>query len=187
MKRMLVLAFAAVPAFALAQQEVYTIDPDHTIPAFEVKHFGMSTQRGLFTKANGKVALDRTAKKGNADVRIDMTAVTTAVPKLADHLRSEDFFDAAKYPTAIFKGSDFKFDGDKLVAVGGELTLHGVTRPVTLSVAEFNCGNHPLTKKAMCGADLSATIKRSDFGVKAYVPAVGDDVKLSISVEAYRD
>jgi polyisoprenoid-binding protein YceI len=184
------LALAAVLAAALpasAQQETYSIDPAHTVPLFEVKHFGMSTQRGFFNKASGKITVDRAAKTGNADIAIDVGSVSTSVPKLADHLRSEDFFDAAKFPTATFKGSDFKFEGDKLVAVNGDLTLRGVTKPVTLKVDAFNCGAHPVNKKTMCGADVTTTIKRSDFGVKFGIPAVGDDVKLSIPVEAFKD
>ena len=100
---------------------------------------------------------------------------------------ADDFFGAEKFPTATFKGSDFKFDGDKLVSVGGNLTLKGVTKPVTLAVSAFNCGNHPMNKKAMCGADASVTIKRTDFGINYGVPALGDDVKLSIPVEAFKD
>ena len=148
---------------------------------------GMSTHRGHFEAKEGSVVLDRAAKSGSADITIDMGTLATSVPKLADHLRSEDFFDAAKFPTATFKGNDFKFEGDKLVAVNGDLTLRGVTKPVTLKVEAFNCGNHPMNKKAMCGADASATVKRSEFGVKYGIPAVSDDVKLSIPIEAYKD
>lgn len=187
MKR-LALAAALVAALPVAaQQETYIVDPDHTFPAFEVKHFGMSTQRGLFTKATGKINVDRAAKKGSADITIDMTSVSTGVAKLSDHLRAEDFFDAAKHPTATFKGNDFRFEGDKLVAVSGDLTLRGVKLPVTLKVEAFNCGNHPMNKKVMCGADVTTTIKRSDFGIKYAIPAVSDEVKLSIPVEAYKD
>ena len=186
MKRLLIAATLAA-ALPVAAQETYTVDAGHTVPAFEVKHLGMSTQRGLFTKASGKITIDRTAKKGNADITIDMASVSTSVSKLNDHLKASDFFDVEKFPTATFKGSDFKFDGDKLVSVGGNLTLKGVTKPVTLAVSAFNCGNHPMNKKAMCGADASVTIKRTDFGINYGVPALGDDVKLSIPVEAFKD
>lgn len=187
MKRLALAAALAAALPVFAQVETYTIDPAHTVPAFEVKHLGMSTQRGFFNKATGKISIDRAAKKGNADIAIDMTSIATSVPKLGDHLRSEDFFDSAKYPTATFKGTEFKFDGDKLVGVNGDLTMRGVTKPVSLKVEAFNCGNHPMMKKPMCGADISATIKRSDFGVKYGIPAVGDDVKVSIPVEAFKD
>jgi len=186
MKRLLIAA-ALAAALPVAAQETYTVDAGHTVPAFEVKHLGMSTQRGLFTKASGKITIDRTARKGNADITIDMTSVSTSVPKLNDHLKSDDFFGAEKFPTATFKGSDFKFDGDKLVSVGGNLTMKGVTKPVTLAVSAFNCGNHPMLKKPMCGADASVTIKRSDWGMKYALPALADEMTLRINVEALKD
>jgi polyisoprenoid-binding protein YceI len=186
MKRLLIAA-AVAAVLPVAAQETYTVDAGHTVPQFEVKHLGMSTQRGLFTKASGKITIDRAGKKGTADITIDMASVSTSVPKLNDHLKADDFFGAEKFPTATFKGSDFKFDGDKLVSVGGNLTLKGVTKPVTLAVSAFNCGNHPMNKKPMCGADASVTIKRSDFGVSYGIPAISDDVKLSIPVEAFKD
>jgi len=180
---------AALAAFTLSTiaQETYTVDVQHTVPAFEIKHIGMSTQRGMFTRTTGKITIDRTGKKGSADITIDMASVVTWVPKLTDELRSGDFFDVDKHPTATFKSDAFRFEGDQLVGVSGDLTLRGVTRPVTLNVNAFNCGNHPFNKKPMCGADASVILKRSDFGISKYVPAVGDDVKLSIPVEAFRD
>ena len=185
MKRLLIAA-ALAAALPVAAQETYTVDAGHTVPAFEVKHLGMSTQRGLFTKASGKITIDRAAKKGTADITIDMNSVSTSVPKLNEHLKADDFFGAEKFPTATFKGNDFKFEGDKLVSVGGNLTLKGVTKPVTLTVTAFNCGTHPMNKKAMCGAEVTGTVKRSDFGMKYAVPAVGDDIKLVIQVEAFK-
>ena len=186
MKR-LILAASLAAALPVLAQETYTVDARHTFPQFEVKHFGMSTQRGLFNKTTGKITLDRAAKKGAADITIDMASIVTGDGKLSDHLRAADFFDVEKHPTGRFKSSEFKFDGEKLVSVNGELTLLGVTKPVTLVVNQFNCGTHPMNKKAMCGADASTTIKRSDFGIKYAIPAVSDDVKLSIPIEAYKD
>lgn len=188
MKRIALAALLAA-SFALpaAAQETYTVDARHTFPLFEVSHFGMSKQRGMFSKVTGKITLDRAAKKGSADITLDMSAIAVGEPKLADHLRNEDFFDVAKFPTATFKSTDFKFDGDKLVAVNGDLTLRGITKPVSLKVEAFNCGNHPMNKKAMCGAEATATIKRTDFGIKYAVPAVSDDVKLEIPIEAFKD
>lgn len=185
MKRLTLAAVlaAALPAFA----QTYTVDARHTFPQYEVKHFGMSTQRGMFNKTTGKITLDRAAKKGTADIAIDLNSIVTGEPKLTDHLKNEDFFNVTKNPTATFKSSDFRFQGDKLTAVAGDLTLNGVTKPVTLNVEAYNCGDHPMNKKPMCGADLTATIKRTDFGVKYAVPAVGDDVKLNIAIEAFQD
>lgn len=176
---------AALPA--VAAPETYTIDGRHTFPTFEVNHFGVSTQRGMFTKVAGKITVDRAAKTGNVDVTIDTGSVVTGIQGLTDHLKGEDFFNAAKFPTATFKGDKWRFEGDKPVAVEGNLTLNGVTKPVTLTIASANCRDHPMNKKPMCGADATTTIKRSEFGIKYALPAVGDDVKLSIPVEAFKD
>lgn len=184
------LAAALLAAFALpaaAQVETYTIDSRHTFPSFEVMHFGMSLQRGAFTKTSGKVTVDRAAKTGSVDVTIDAASVATGEPKLAEHLRNQDFFNASVHPNITFKGSKFNFEGDNVKSVDGELTMLGVTKPVTLTAQHFNCGNHPMNKKAMCGAEFTTTIKRSEWGMKYAVPAVADDVLLRINVEAFRD
>ena len=102
-------------------------------------------------------------------------------------MMSPDFFNVEKFPTMYFKSSKLKFDGDKLVGADGELTLLGVTKPVSLNITGYRCGNHPMTKKAMCGADVTTSIKRSDFGMGYGLPAVGDDIKITIPVEAFKD
>lgn len=183
----LVAAIAAAVALPSQAADSYTVDPGHTYPSFEIGHLGFSTQRGRFNKTSGKITLDRAGKSGSVDLTIDATSIDTGNAKLADHLKSGDFFDVAQFPTITFKSTAFKFDGDKLAAVDGNLTLHGVTKPVTLAVSHFNCGAHPFTKKELCGADASVGIKRSDFGLKYGLPAIADDVKLLINVEAFKD
>jgi polyisoprenoid-binding protein YceI len=181
------LLTAAIAGTALAQ-ETYVIDPVHSQPMFEVQHMGFSLQRGVFSKATGKITLDRAAGKGAIDVTIDATSVKTIDPKLDTHIRSEDFFNVAKYPSMTFKSSELSFDGDRVVGADGELTMLGITRPVKLTVANFVCGDHPFTKKALCGAEVTTTIKRSDWGMKYGIPkALGDDVKIMIPVEAYKE
>ena len=192
MKRLAALpaALAIACAFAstgLAAQETYKVDPNHATANYEIRHFGVSTQRGFFNKVTGTATIDTAAKKGTADITIDMASVTAHVPKLSEHLRSEDFFDAAKFPTATFKSTDFRFDGDKPASIAGELTIKGVSKPVTLAVSSFTCSQNPMNKKAMCGAEATATIKRSEWGVTKFIPAVADEVKLIISVEAYKE
>ena len=188
MKYTLAAALAAALALpAAAQVETYTIDSRHTFPSFEVMHFGMSLQRGAFNKTSGKITVDRAAKTGSVDVTIDAASITTGEPKLGEHLRAADFFNAAAHPSITFKGTKFNFDGDKVKSVEGDLTMLGVTKPVTLTAQHFNCGNHPMNKKAMCGAELTTTIKRTDWGMKYAVPAVADDVLLRINVEAFKD
>ena len=185
------LASAAAALFtagpAAAQSWTYTIDPQHTRPTYEVMHLGYSIQRGRFDKTSGKITLDVASRKGSADVTIDAASIDSGIPKLDEHLRSEEFFNVAKNPTITFKSSDFTFDGDKVKAVTGDLTMNGVTRPVTLTANLFQCSPHPMTKKPQCGGDFQATIKRSDFGMKYAIPALGDDVTLHIPVEAPRD
>jgi polyisoprenoid-binding protein YceI len=188
MKRTTLLAIAAAittPAFAAP--ETYTVDPKHTFPSFEVSHLGFSTQRGRFNASSGKVVLDRAAQKGSIDVVIDARSVDTGLDKLEEHLRGEDFFNVAKYPSITFKSSSVKFNGELPVAAEGELTLLGVTKPVTLTITSFKCGVHPISKKDTCGADATTSILRSDYGLKYALPAVGDQVKLNIQVEATRD
>ena len=175
---------ATVPALA---SESYTIDASHTFPSFEVMHLGYSLQRGRFNKTSGKITLDTAGKKGSADITIDATSVDTGLDKLEQHLRGEDFFDVAKFPTITFKGDKFAFEGDKVKSVSGNLTMRGITKPVTLTAAYFNCADHPMAKKKACGGDFTTTVKRTDFGMKYAVPAVADDVTLRIQVEAFRD
>ncbi|MEO8038228.1 MAG: YceI family protein [Betaproteobacteria bacterium] len=179
----LISSFLAAPAIA----DTYTADPNHTYPSFEISHLGFSVSRGTFDKTSGKVTLDMAAKSGSIDMTIDTASVTTGMAKRDDHLRSEEFFNVAKYPTMTYKSSKLKFNGDKLVGADGELTLLGVTKPVSLVVESFHCGAHPMNKKALCGANASASIKRSDFGMTTYVPAISDEVKIEIQIEAYKD
>jgi polyisoprenoid-binding protein YceI len=176
---------AALPA--AAELETFTVDPRHTFPTYEVGHSGYSFQRGRFNKTSGKIALDTAARTGSAEIIIDTASVSTGVEKLEEHLRSEDFFNAAKNPTLTFKSTNFTFDGDKPRKASGELTMAGVTRPVTFDVTYFSCGVHPMTKRKICGADMSATVKRSDFGMKYGLPALSDDVLLRVNVEAIKD
>ena len=188
MKNTLVIALlgAAVAAPALAA-ESYTIDPRHTLPMYEINHFGWSTQRGRFKSVNGKIVLDRAAKTGTVDVVIDVASVDSGVDKLDEHLRSEDFFNVAKYPTMTFKSKKVVFSGDRPASVPGELTLLGVTKPVTLTINAFHCAPNQFAKKDACGADAVAIVKRTDFGMSTFAPGLGEEVKLLINVEAFKD
>ena len=178
-------AVAMTPAFA---QETYVLDPNHTIPMYEVTHMGFSQQRGSFTNATGKVVLDRVAKKGSIDVSIATASVTTSVAALVPRLKGENVFNVEKFPTMTFTSTDLVFDGDDVVGANGDFTLLGVTRPVVLKVTGFKCGPNPFSKRPMCGALASTTIKRSDFGMKWGIPMVAsDEVQITIPVEAARE
>jgi polyisoprenoid-binding protein YceI len=180
-------AALALTAALSASAETYTLDPAHSQPFFEVSHMGYSLQRGAFAGATGTIVLDRAAKKGTIEVTIDTRTVRTSDPKLDTNVRGEDFFNVAKYPTMTFKSSQLTFDGDRLVGANGELTMLGITKPVSLTVSNFVCGLHPYTKNPLCGAEVTASIRRSDWGMAYLAPKmVGDEVKITIPVEAYR-
>ncbi|MCE5180612.1 MAG: YceI family protein [Betaproteobacteria bacterium] len=183
---LLALACATVGMPAVAADS-YTIDPTHTFPSFEVSHLGFSIQRGRFNRSAGKITLDTVAKSGSIDVSIDAASIDTGLANLEKHLQGEDFFDTAKYPAITFTSKSLKFDGDRLASAEGDFTMHGVTKPVTLAIDHFRCAPHPMTKKQTCGANATTSIKRSEFGIVKYVPNVGDEVKITIQVEATKD
>jgi polyisoprenoid-binding protein YceI len=186
----LALAAAVAAAVALpvaAEPESYTVDSNHTLPSFEVTHLGLSVQRGRFNKASGKITFDSAAKTGNADITVDTSSIDTGNEKLETHLKGEDFFNVAKFPTITFKGTNFVFEGDKLKSVGGDLTMLGVAKPFVLSANTFNCLMHPMAKKKACGGDFIGTIKRSEYGMKYIVGPVSDDVTLRVNIEALKD
>ncbi len=184
----LALLVAVASGAAAAAEESYVTDPVHSEPSYEIRHTIFSTQRGDFTKSTGKITLDREAKKGSIDVSIDTTSIRSHDPRLDSILKGEDYFNVTKYPTMTFKSTAMRFDGDRLTGVDGELTMIGVTRPVTLKVADFQCGENTFNKKPMCGAEVTTTIKRSDWGMKTGVGrSSGDEVKITIPIEAYRE
>jgi len=162
----------------------YLIDPDHTHPSFEINHLGLSTFRARFDRTSGTVELDRRARTGAADVTIDVQSISTGVADLDEDLKSPNFFDAARFPTMRFKSTHFEFDADRLSKVVGELTMHGITKPVSLQVHALNCKTNPINHKPTCGVDASAVIRRSDWQIVSDLPLLGDDVSLKIEIEA---
>lgn len=187
MKTLLVASLTlAMSASAMASPEVYEIDNSHTFPGFEISHFGFSTQRGSFEKTRGEIHLDREARTGSVSIEVDTGSIHTGFPKREEHLKSADFFNVEKFPTMRFHSEHFVFEGDRLARVDGELTLLGVSKPLSLTVEQFACGKNPMFHKEECGAELSGMVKRSDFGMKTFVPYIGDEVRLHISVEAYK-
>jgi polyisoprenoid-binding protein YceI len=182
----LTLAIVAVAAPVIAADS-YTIDSRHTWPVFEINHLGFSTQRGRFNKTTGKIILDLAAKQGSIDIAVDTASIDMGLEDWDKHMKSDEFFNVEKFPTMAFKADRLAFDGDRLIGADGNLTLLGVTKPVRLSVSNFRCGTHPLNKKAVCGADVATVIKRSEFGMTKSLPAVGDLVKVTVPVEAFKD
>jgi polyisoprenoid-binding protein YceI len=188
MKRFALLTLAAaISTSALAAPETYVIDNAHTLPRFSYSHFGYSTQLSRFDKTTGKIVIDRAAKTGSVNVTIATTSVDTGYPLLNEHIQGEDFLDTARYPTVTFVSSKLGFDGENLVTVDGTLTLKGVSKPVTLTVTSFLCMPHPMLKKDACGANATTVVKRTDFNMGKYAPYVGDDVTITIPVEAIKE
>ena len=181
-----VIAGAAFPA--VAAPDNYTIDPTHTYPSLEFSHMGISVWRGKFNKTSGKVSLDRAARTGTVEVAIDISSINFGLDAMDEKARSDDFFDVAKYPTAAYKGK-LQFAGDKPKTVDGQITIMGVTRPLTLSINLFNCMPHPMLKKEACGADAEGELNWSEYGMKMSQYGQGDagKVHLRIQVEAIKD
>ncbi len=186
-KNLLAMLLCAQAIATASAAERYTIDPNHTLPVYEINHFDWSTQRGRFNRVTGKIVLDRAAQTGSMDVTIDVTSIDSGVAKLDEHLLREDFFHAAKYPTMRFQSDRIVFEGDIPKSVPGQFTMLGVTRPMTIAIHSFHCAENPFAKKMACGANAVATIKRSEFGMTTYTPGLGDEVRLLINVEAFKD
>ena len=178
---------ASLSVSAFADVTTYQFDPDHTYPSFEADHMGgVSVWRGKFDKSQGKVTLDRAAKTGTVDVTTEIVSVHTGNAKLDQMLQSDQFFDSSKFPDATYKGT-IQFKGDKPTSVVGNLTMHGVTKPLTLTIDSFKCMQHPMLKREVCGVDAVGEFDRSDFGVdfgKTY--GFNMKTKLLISAEALK-
>jgi len=187
--RLALSAVATMIALPAVAEETYVIDPVHSQPQWVATHIGFSNQHGNFGKATGKIVLDRAAKKGSIDVTIDAASIRTYSDRLDQIVKGERFFNVEKFPTLTFKSTNLAFEGDNLVGADGELTMLGVTKPVSLKVTNFTCGEQAFNKKPMCGAEATATIKRSEWGMTDGLKLgnPGDDIKLIIPVEAYRD
>jgi polyisoprenoid-binding protein YceI len=182
----------AISGVASATPVTYTIDPNHTHPEFEADHLGgVSIWRGLFKKTSGSIILDTAAHTGTIDVAIDISSVEFGNDKLNDEAVNSSappIFEAQKYPTAYYKGTLGGFVNGSPTTVVGLLTLHGVTKPVTLRINSFKCAiDLPATQKQVCGADAVATFNRADFGI-----TIGQKygfqmaVTIHIQVEAFR-
>ena len=183
----LVVALGLVSTAAFAKAVPYDIDANHTQVQFTYNHFGFSDITDRFMQVSGEFKLDiDDLSKSSIVVTIPIDGVSTGVAKLDEHLRSPDFFDAAKFPTATFKSTKVEADGAGKLKVSGDLTVHGVTKPVVLDVTVNKIGVHPMSKIASAGFDASVTLLRSDFGVGNYAPAVSDQVKLQITMEAHQ-
>lgn len=172
---------------AHAEVATYSIDPTHTFVTFEVTHFGTSTNRGRFDKKEGTVQLDKAAKTGKVELTLETGSIDTGTPAFDKHLQSDNFLNAAVFPTAKFVASTFSFNGDKVSEVAGQLTLLGKTLPVVLRASSFNCYTNPMLKREVCGGDFETTIQRSQWGMGWGINfGIPDTVKLAVQVEAVK-
>lgn len=176
----------SLAASAFAAPESYNLDSNHSFSRFAYNHFGLSTQQSRFDKTTGTVMLNKVAKTGAVDVVIDTKSVSTGSGIFNGHIQGEDYLDTAKFPTATFKSTKVVFEGDKPSTIEGNLTLKGVTKPVVLKVTGYMNMAHPFLKKDAIGADATVTIKRSDFNMGKSVPLVGDDVTITVAIEAIK-
>jgi polyisoprenoid-binding protein YceI len=187
-RTLLIAAIAGCSAAALAAPVNYTIDPSHTFPSFEADHLGgLSIWRGKFNNSSGSIVLDREAKTGSIEVKIDMASVDFGFDRMNTHAKSADMLDVEKYPNATYTGKLVNFKDGAPTEAEGTLTMHGITKPVKLTINKFLCKQHPMNKKDVCGADASATLNREDFGI-SYGKQLGFnmDVNLKISVEGVK-
>jgi polyisoprenoid-binding protein YceI len=183
-----VLAAALATNTVLAEPVTYKVDPNHTYPSFEADHQGgLSIWRGKIKSTIGSIVLDRTAHTGTVDVTMDMKTIDFGHDGMNKHAMAADILDVEQFPTATYHGT-ITFNGELPAGVDGTLTLHGVTRPVKLTLNSFLCKPDTVTKVDRCGADAAATFNRDDFGID-FVKAMGYrmPVKLAIQVEAIKN
>ena len=181
------LVLAAIGSVSLAAPVTYDIDPRHAHVAFEADHFGgVSKWRGIISGANGKIVLDPEGKTGTVDLSLEPGTVLTGVADLETHLKSDEFFDVAKYPKATYKGTLTNFKDGAPTEVQGNLTLHGVTKPITITLEKVGEAQTQMGPRA--GWDTTFTIKRSEFGMTTYQDGqLGDEVKVFVSIEGVRE
>jgi polyisoprenoid-binding protein YceI len=186
MKRLLLAAALATAAFAaFAAPTTYKIDPNHTDVIAGWSHFGFSNPIAHFGQVDGSITYDpANVAASKVEVTIPLAGLNSHVPAFDEHLRSDDFFDAAKYPTITFKSTSVKANGKGKLLVTGDLTIKGITKPVTLKVTINKIGIQPMAQREAAGFAASTVIKRSDFGLGKYAPNVSDEVTLSITTEA---
>lgn len=182
------LTMAGFTAQAKATAEKYVLDKPHTQITFSVNHLGFSNSIGKFTDYTGFVLLDETdPKNSSVEATIQTASLDLDDEKWNEHMKGKDFFDVAQYPAMTFKSTAVEITGEHTANVTGDLTLHGVTKPVVLAVVHNKSGKHPMADKMGAGFSATAKIKRSDFGMGYGVPMVGDDVDIRIEVEAYQE
>lgn len=184
--RSITLALLLASGSVVAAPAHYTLDPDHTEVHFSWSHFGFSHPAGRFDRFTGDFNFDPVdPTRSTVTVTIPVDSMDTGVAKLDEHLTGPEFFDAVRYPDAVFKSRRVERNSDHALKVTGDLTLHGVTKPVVLDATVNKIGDNPMMKVPSAGFDADVTLKRSDFGVGKFVPNVSDEVKVHISLDSH--
>lgn len=174
----------ASPAFAAPL--TYAVDSTHTFPSFTYNHLGFSQQTHRFLKTTGTVVWDKEGQTGSVDITIDTKSVDAGSALFSEHIQDTELFDTANFPTITFKSTKIKFAGEDPVSIDGDLTIKGITKPVTLTVTNFKSQINPLVRREAFGANAVTKIKRGDFNVSKGLPFVGNEVTLNIVIEAIR-
>jgi polyisoprenoid-binding protein YceI len=176
-----------VSAPVLAEPVVYVVDPAHTFASFSYDHLGLSTQTSRFDTTEGVVVYDAVKQTAEVRISIDLNSISTGSAKFDEHLKGADFFNVEKFPRAVFRSTEVHFKEGFPAKVMGNLTIRGVTRPVVMKLGNFSSKPHPMTKKQALGANASFHVNRSEFDLGKYVPMVGDEVKIKVSLEASQE
>ncbi len=185
---LVVVVLSAVLACPVFAADSYTLDSIHSIPVFEFKHLGLTTQTGRFDKAAGTVVLDPDARQGSVTYEVDTSSLNMGFGTETPDSAGYRLFEVTKFPKISFKSTKLIFDDHHAVTAAlGQLTLLGVTKPLTVKVNRFKCSVNPMNKKKMCTGNVTASIQRSEFGMVGYIPVISDEINISIPVEAYKN
>ena len=182
----LIVLGVLLAAPAAAAPETYVIDMPHSFSNFEVGYLGVTSIRGRFNKTTGTITIDRAGKTGSIEAEIDVATVDTGYTRRDELLRTENYFNASEFPTMTFRSKNLRFNGENLAGADGELTLRGVTRPVSFDLASLTCITHPTNKRESCGAVATGTIRRSEFGMTRASASISEDIRIFINIFAYK-
>ena len=173
--------------FSTQAAEVYIADPEHTFVSFSYKHLGYSIQTSRFDNVNGKITLNNQMDEGTVDIAIETGSVSTGSDTFNKLLKSKDYFYSEKFPVAKFTSNKIVFNNQVITSLSGELTIKDITKPINIEVSNFACSRNFITFKYTCGANASAKLNRTEFDLGKYVPFVGDEITLSIVIEASKE
>jgi polyisoprenoid-binding protein YceI len=181
------LSLAACFALPVRAADTYVLDVIHSVPVFEFTHLGLSTQSGRFDKVDGNIVLDRAGRSGIVEFNIDASSLNMGYGTATPDSPGFKLLRVHEFSKIKFKSEQLYFDDQlRVVAATGNLTLLGVTRPLTIWVSRFACSISPTFKAEMCTGNITATVKRSEFGMLAFIPAISDEIRVIVPIETYK-